>query len=376
MDDRSHTRSAISVDVAKGLRDFDLRVQFETNARRIVLFGSSGAGKSVTLQMVAGTVRPERGRIEVASNVLFDSDAGINLPNRARGTGYVPQGYALFPHLTVEQNIGFGLKGKPRAEQTSRIDEMLRLIGLEDVRRERTLRLSGGQQQRVAIARSLAPSPHILLLDEPFSALDPVLRPRLRDEIIGIQEELDVPLIAVTHDLADAFRLAQLLVVIDRGAVLQQGSPHDVFYRPATAEVARLVGITNVVEARVIGVEDGAVVVEWDRQVLRSEFGEVSRPHAFSPGQDVHVCIRPTHVMIRLPNRSYEGRQNVLSGRIVDEIPGAERHQLFVRVTSTAHPHDIEVELPGYAYHRLELDHRKDIEMSIRPALLHVIPVM
>jgi len=364
---------ALQIDVSRTLRDFNLRIAVSTSQRRIVLFGPSGSGKSTALQLIAGSIRPDSGYIGVAGYTLFDSKAGTNVALQHRRVGYVPQGYGLFPHLSVEDNVAFGLKNLPAARKAARVGEMLDLVGMEQLRRERPARLSGGQQQRVAIARALAPEPRVLLLDEPFSALDPILRPRLRDEIIKLQEETNIPVVTVTHDVVDAFRLAQWLVVLDRGMVLQQATAHEVFHRPATVEVARLVGARNVLPARVLRAESGSIDVEWNGHWLRSEPGELPSPTQPRPGDRVVVCIRPTHVMVRLPDRSYEGRPNVLTGTIVEEVPGAESHRLFVRVRGSSAMHDLEIELPGYAYYRLGLDQRKDIEMSIRPSLLHLI---
>lgn len=362
------------IDVARRLRNFDLRVTVVSPADRVVLFGPSGSGKSATLQMVAGVLRPEYGRIQVSGQLLLDTTSGKNLKARDRNVGYVPQGYALFPHLTVEQNIAFGLPRDQKRER-SRVDELVHLVGLEGERRTHPGRLSGGQRQRVALARALASNPRVLLLDEPFSALDPVLRPRLRDEVRSIQQEAGVPMIVVTHDLSDAFQLAEWLVVLDRGSVLQQSRPDEVFNRPATVDVAKLVGMTNLLPGRVIGSDPTGIDVEWHGHVLRSEPGESISSAPYPVGCPVIVGIRPTSLMFRLAQRSYEGRQNVLGGHIVREVWSAESCRLSIRVDPSHSEHDLEAELPGYAYYRLELDQRKDVEMSVRPSLVHVLPM-
>ncbi len=362
----------LRMEVKKQLRDYELSLAISTTARRVVLFGPSGSGKSVTLRLIAGGLQPDSGFIEVDGRMLVERPDGVRLPMRLRRVGYVPQGYALFPHLSVEQNVAFGLKELAPAEREERVREALQRVSLEDVRRESVRRLSGGQQQRVAIARAIAPRPALMLLDEPFSALDTVLRPQLRDELVALQEEAQIPMVLVTHDLADAFRVAQWLVVIDRGTVLQQGPPALVFARPATAQVARLLGVRNVLPARVVEVREGQTDVEWMGRILTAEHGELEGTRT-AVGDDVLACIRPTHIMIRLPSRSYEGRFNTFIGTIVEEAPGSETHRLFVQLNGSSGRYDIEIELPGYAYHRLELDRRKEIEMSVRPSLVHLV---
>jgi molybdate transport system ATP-binding protein len=367
---------SIEIRLRKRLREFDLDVDIRATHDRVVLFGPSGSGKTVILQMVAGIMKPDSGYVRVEDHLLLDTARRQRIPTRGRGVGYVPQGYAVFPHLSVEDNVAFGLKGIPAAERSARVSEMLRMVALETSRGAHATMLSGGQQQRVAIARALAPEPRVLLLDEPFSALDTMLRPRLRDEIIEIQEKSSIPLVAVSHDLQDAFSIGEWLVVLDRGQVLQQGTRDQVFNRPATTKVAHLVGIRNVLVGRVLHCDGGGVDVAWNGHVLRSELGELPSEQSVQVGDDVHVCIRPMHIMIRLPERSYEGRPNVLSGVIVGEVPDTHNFRLFVKVTpASTKSHDIEIDVPGYVYHRLELDRRKEIEMSVRPSLVHVIPM-
>lgn len=337
-----------------------------------MLFGPSGAGKSLTLQCVAGVARPDEGRIVANGRALFDAAAGLNLPPQQRRVGYVPQRYALFPHLTVVQNIAYGLRGVSRGERDARVRELVDLMGLSGLEARRPAALSGGQQQRVALARALAPDPDILLLDEPFAALDVGLRAELRDELVALQQRRALTVVIVTHDLSDAFLLAQRVVVIDRGRTLQQGSREDVFYRPATRRVAEFVETRNILPAAVLGVDAGVVTLSWNGVRLEAD----APPETIlRPGQTVDVCIRPTRIMIKPPEvESYAGRHNVFCGVIVDEVIGAETYRLFVRLHGSSNPRDLEIELPGYVYFRLGLDRTKDIEMSVRRDLVHIIP--
>jgi molybdate transport system ATP-binding protein len=206
-----------------GGEEFLLRSTFATSDRALVLFGPSGSGKTLTLQAIAGLLTPDRGRIAVNGDVLYDSKAGINLPTRQRGVGYVFQDYALFPHRTVWENVAFGLKplfGRVSRADARRVDELLDIFGLRALARHRPSALSGGQKQRTALARALATRPRMLLLDEPFSALDQPLRVRMRLELSNILESFNIPMIMVTHDSDEVESFAQAVVVYRHGNVV------------------------------------------------------------------------------------------------------------------------------------------------------------
>ena len=202
---------SFEVDIDKTVRSaqrrFELRVRFTTQARRSVIFGPSGAGKSLTLQALAGLMKPDRGRIAFGAEVLFDSAVGIDIPARRRGFGYLFQDYALFPRLNVRQNIAFGLSAgllNPSAQVGGEaVERWLRAFELLDVAAQLPGELSGGQRQRTALARALVNSPRALLLDEPFSALDPALRERMRTELDELLRRIDIPVLMITHDPAD-----------------------------------------------------------------------------------------------------------------------------------------------------------------------------
>jgi molybdate transport system ATP-binding protein len=215
----------IRVDIHKTLRSrdrvFRLEVAFNAEHERTVVFGPSGSGKSMTLQCIAGLIRPDAGRIEVGSRVLYDSAAGIDLPPQVRNVGHLVQDYALFPHMNVEDNVAFGLKGQVHRgqERSARVREYLEQFEIAGLARSLPRNLSGGQRQRVALARALIRHPDVLLLDEPLSALDPLLRARVRRELLDLQTRFQVPMIVITHDPADVEALAQNVVVFDHGRV-------------------------------------------------------------------------------------------------------------------------------------------------------------
>jgi molybdate transport system ATP-binding protein len=233
---------SIEIRVQKKLRDFSLQIDLAVAGDVTVLFGRSGMGKSMTLACVAGLATPDSGRIVVNGRVFFDSRAAVNLPPQQRRVGYVTQDYLLFPHLTVWKNVAFGLVNQSRPEQQRIVQEALAWLGLEQLAQQRPRELSGGQQQRVALARALVIRPQVLLLDEPFSALDSPTRIRLRQDLLNLQVELQVPVLFVTHDLAEAQLLGKQMAVIADGRLLQLDTPEQLRRRPASPLVAELVG--------------------------------------------------------------------------------------------------------------------------------------
>ena len=205
-------------------RLFQLEVTFQSAKNLIVIFGPSGAGKSVTIQAIAGLIKPEWGRIVLDGRVLFDSESGVNLAARARNVGYVFQDYALFPHLTVAQNVAFPLQPSlwDGAVGATVVQEFLAKFDLTDLGTSYPRQLSGGQRQRVALARALIRKPDILLLDEPLAALDPVLRGKTRGELLKLQQSFAVPMVVITHDPADVEAFAEDLIIFDVGKVARQ----------------------------------------------------------------------------------------------------------------------------------------------------------
>ncbi|UOF89043.1 molybdate ABC transporter substrate-binding protein [Fodinisporobacter ferrooxydans] len=280
----------LSCKLKKQLRDFTLDIQIELQRKTLVLIGHSGCGKTTTLQMLAGLANPEQGYIKLDGAVLFENGTNVNIPVERRKIGYVFQNYALFPHLSVADNIAYGIQYLPQAEQAARVNEMLELMQLTPLADEKPGVLSGGQEQRVALARALVTRPQLLLLDEPLSALDVSTRGHVRTELKSLLDTLSIPCIVVTHDYEDARVLGDEIAVMDRGLVVQKGMPQDINRMPANRFVAQFTGTNLVTEG------SGAI----DRGVERL------RQISFDPW---HVTISRT-----LRNSQYEW-----SGKIDDK---------------------------------------------------------
>jgi iron(III) transport system ATP-binding protein len=225
-----------------------------------VLIGPSGCGKTSLLRAIAGLEQPEGGRVLLEGKVLTDAERGVHAAPESRRIGMVFQDHALFPHLSVERNIGFGLRHLDDAQRRARCTEMLALVGLAGTASRMPHELSGGQQQRVALARALAPKPRLLLLDEPFSSLDVELRERLAHEVRGILKQLGTTALVVTHDQLEAFALGDAIGVMNHGRIEQWDEPHEVYHRPATRFVADFIGHGVFTPAQIVATDQGPVL--------------------------------------------------------------------------------------------------------------------
>ena len=215
----------LQLSVSDKRRRFDLDIAFATDAPFVALYGPSGAGKSLTLQAMAGLLPVQAGHVRLNGRALLDTAAGVCLPPEQRGVGYLFQQYALFPHLNVRDNVAFGLTSWRRrlaAEDAARVDQLIESFGLTAMARSKPATLSGGQQQRVALARALACNPQVLLLDEPFAALHPMLRQQLREELRTVRKRWGIPAVMITHDLDDVAALANQAYLVDGGRVTRE----------------------------------------------------------------------------------------------------------------------------------------------------------
>lgn len=286
-------------------------VSFTVNRHEIfALLGPSGCGKTTTLRMLAGFEKPDEGYVVLNNRTLVSSK--IFTEPEERGIGFVFQDYALFPHLSVIRNVMFGLKNIPRKHRGERALEILCMMGLRDYKDRSPFELSGGQQQRVALARAIAPTPELILLDEPFSNLDAVLRQSTRDEVRALLKNAGMSALLVTHDQEEALSFADRIAVMNEGQIVQIGTPEEVYYRPKTKFVAQFLGTTNLISADAIGA------------TALTEFGRVNldRP---ANGR-VTLSIRPEHLTIEKPNKN---RDNHLGEIISKDFKG---HDITYRI--------------------------------------------
>lgn len=269
---------------------FSLDLEFTSAAGITVLFGPSGAGKTLTLEAIAGFVRPEEGRVLLDDQILFDAASNVHLSPQARRCGYVFQNYALFPHMTVRENLMFAAERQPRLERHRHVNEMLERFQLTDVAGHRPHEVSGGQKQRCSIARALIGAPKLLLLDEPTQGLDGPLRSELYEILRQVRAEFQTPVLLVTHDLAECFELGDTMLVLREGRLVQSGTPAEILDQPATLDVARLLGRFSLLPAELRLLDPG-------RNTSRILVGQSELEGPYFPGHlkgdRVTLCVRP-----------------------------------------------------------------------------------
>ena len=281
---------SLYVDIKKKFKGFSLDVKFETTNERLGLLGASGCGKSMTLKCIAGIERPDEGRIILNDRVLFDSKSKMNLPPQLRKVGYLFQNYALFPHMKVEDNIGCGLKDSKKSKKI-RIDQMVELLHLQGLEKRYPLQLSGGQQQRVALARILAYEPDVLMLDEPFSALDTYLKENLLQELLEVLNEYHGDTLIVSHSRDEVYSLCEKIAIIDSGSLVLTGKTIDIFNKPTKLVAARLTGCKNISNAKKIS-EFEVDALDWGivlktQEVVSDNINYVGiRAHDIRPAKD------------------------------------------------------------------------------------------
>ncbi len=359
----------LRVDVAKRLGSFDLRVQLEVGTETLVIFGPSGAGKTQTLQLIAGLTQPDAGEITLDGEVFARRQGGerpILLPARKRRVGYVFQQYALFPHLSALDNVAFPLRKRP--DRHVRARALLERMRLDHLAERFPHELSGGQQQRVAIARALAAEPRVLLLDEPFSALDLAIRERLHADLAELQREAGLIVIYVTHNLEDAFAVGHRLAVMRAGRIEQIGPLDDVVRRPNSAAVLQILGIPNIIHARVRESSAAGLTLDWDGLTLEA------MPQDVPAGALVTAYIRPEDIKILYPDRPVASavRHNQVTGR-VSRVQRGPTLQTIEAVLPNGHM--VEISFPTYAYLPLRLLPGAPIRLSLRREGLMLLPI-
>ena len=314
----------LKLNFERKLASFKLSVQLRVHAEVLVLFGPSGSGKTQTLNSIAGLVEPDEGEIVFDQTTFFRKIAGqarVSLPARSRRVGYVFQNYALFPHLTALENIEFPLR--KRSEARTRARDLLSKMHLEDLAGRYPHELSGGQQQRVAIARSLAADSRLLLLDEPFSALDSFIRERLHDELRSLQSESDLVVIYVTHNLDDALAVGNRLAIMREGRIEQAGDIETVLDHPANRSVLEILGLPNILGTSVTGHNDSLTTLDWNGLSLHIPHCEAS------PGTQMTAFISPNEIRIASAGQNHPNRFN---GTVIRKQFGRMATRVIVRL--------------------------------------------
>ncbi len=346
----------------------------------LVLVGPSGSGKTSILRAVAGLLQPANGTIQCGGAVLLDTGRGLSMRPQDRAVGFVFQDYALFPHMSALQNVALAIGNGchdevaqstdgPERERLAR--ELLGKVNLTGLERRFPDALSGGQKQRVALARALARNPRVLLLDEPFSAVDQMTRERLKRELSALRTELNIPIVLVTHDLDEALALADQICVISRGRTLQQGTPDEVRLTPRRPLVARLMGQTNIFPGMVEQTSDGVMpgILRCGDKRL-----EVRDTGSFARGSTVSWLAPSDHIVLHRRGRPSRGeRENPLAGQITALAQLGEHTAVTVQLSSLQDAH-VNFKVTSHAARRNELCVGAPVTVSILAEGIHLMP--
>lgn len=354
--------SLLLKNISLPLATFTLEVNVELRGRVTTLFGPSGAGKTSLLDLIAGLRSARSAFIQLGDRVLTDTVNGGTVPTHLRGVGYVPQDLALFPHLSVRQNLLYGRKTAVPRDARFSLEHIVEVLEITTLVSRRVTELSGGEKQRVALARALLASPQLLLLDEPLASLDAPLKAKILPYFARIRDEFRVPMLCVTHDRLEALALADEIVVLVGGKVLQAGPILDVFNRPASPEVAKLVGVETVLPGVITGTHEGLVTVEINGTKLTALAPE-------SSGKEVFVCIRGEDVILQQDTATATSVRNRFAAR----VKALQPQGALVRVELDAgFPLSAVVTRPAC----VELDLRADqtITALVKAPAVHLLP--
>jgi molybdate transport system ATP-binding protein len=349
-----------------------LKAAFEVRPGELLaLVGPSGSGKTTILRAIAGLVHPVRGEVSCGDERWLDTVRGIRATPQARRVGMVFQHYALFPHLSAVGNVEAALLDEPPAGRRARARDLLAMVHLGGLEDRLPRQLSGGQQQRVALARALARQPKVLLLDEPFSAVDQVTRRRLQRELVLLRQRLAIPIVLVTHDLEEAGYLADRMVVLSRGETLQDGPPFEVMAKPRSVQVGRLVDFPNLLRGEVLAHEPGR-----DRTLLKWLDYTLEAPLAASvaPGSRVAWGILPAHCILHRRDRPSRGeRENPVGGVIGEYLPFGENTAVTLWIDGRQDA-ELRLSVPTHVANRNGLAKGVEIRVSLLTEGIHVMP--
>jgi molybdate transport system ATP-binding protein len=370
--------------------EFVLDVEFQAAPGFTILFGASGAGKTTLLDCLAGLTKPDRGRIAVGQRILFDDAQHIDLPLATRGIGYVFQSLALFPHLTVEQNVHYGLAHLRKEERSARSSAILQAFHISHLARRSAREISGGESQRVALARTLVTDPSVLLLDEPLAALDAATKSRIIDDLREWNRAHRIPILYVTHSREEVFALGEGVLVLDAGRVLAQGTPHDVLSAPQMETVAQLAGFENIFDAVVEAVHPERGTMLCKIMLCKIMAGEITtgRPLASEPagavvletplvrggvGSTLRVGIRAGDILLATAAPVGLSARNLIPGRILS----LEQRDVIVssRISCGATDSGVEMEvhLTLAARDALELAPGNEVWLVIKTHSCHLM---
>lgn len=347
---------------------FVLDVAFQASPGFTILFGPSGAGKTTLLDCIAGLATPDSGRIAIGGRVLFDAAQRIHHPVAKRGVGYVLQSLALFPHLTVERNVQYGLSHLPASERAARAAAILQAFRIPHLAKRRPREISGGESQRVALARTLVTDPALLLLDEPLAALDATTKSKIIDDLRTWNQEHRIPILYVTHSREEVFALGEHVLVLDAGRIVAQGTPHEVISAPLQETVAQLAGFENIFDAEVLAVRpergtmtcrvagDGGPVL-FETPLVRGGMGSLLR-----------IGIRAGDILLATAPPVGLSARNVIPGRIaaLDQRDVIISARVKCRV-------DMEVHLTLAARDSLQLEVGKEVWLVIKTHSCHLM---
>jgi molybdate transport system ATP-binding protein len=365
---------SLSVRIRKSLpsleREFTLDVEFDAPPGFTILFGPSGSGKTTLLDCVSGIATPHAGRIAAGQRILFDSSARVNLSPSNRGVGYVFQDLALFPHLTVAQNIEYGLASLPRALRRQRAHVMLQSFRIEHLHPQRPAQMSGGERQRVALARALVTDPCVLLLDEPLAALDAATKAKILDDLRSWNRDHRVPILYVTHSREEVMALGERVLVLDRGRIIAQGTPHEVMRAPSQETVAQLAGFENIFDASVESIHEdrgtmmcrlydgpGIGTVTLETPLIRSEIGSHLR-----------VGIRAGDILLAVQRPEGLSARNIIRGQVVSR----ERRDMMIAARVNCGV-EMEVFLTLAARDSLQLEAGREVWLVIKTYSCHLM---
>lgn len=340
---------SLKINIENHLSSFNLKVNFEHKNGILGFLGASGCGKSMSLKCIAGLVTPSKGEIIVNDTIFFDSEKGINLTPQKRKVGYLFQNYALFPNMNIIDNIEIGISSLKDTEKKSLSKEYIERLGLSGLEKRYPWQLSGGQQQRVALARALVTAPDVLLLDEPFSALDQHLRNNLEKELMIILKEYRGNVIFVTHDIAEAYRVCDNIIVYENGVALKNRDKKDLFKRPKSLAEATLTGCKNISKAKKVG-KHTIYAEDWGQEFFVCE--EV-------PEDTKYICIRAHDIEFSTDSKT----PNTFSYKIDNIIENPFEFTIIIRNESISNLNTIEYKLP-----------KKDMNFSLNDTISLTFP--